>query len=64
LRGGLLSETDAESAVKESDRERRDYLKRFYNVNEESPTLYDIILNTDTLRPEEAVAAIVGAVGT
>jgi cytidylate kinase len=64
LGGGLLSEGDAESAVKESDRERLDYLKRFYGVREESPTLYDIVLNTDTLRPDQAVAAIVGAAGT
>lgn len=45
----------------ESDRERRLYLERFYDVSEELPTRYDLVVNTDLLDVEQAVAAIVGA---
>jgi cytidylate kinase len=29
-------------------------LKRFYGLKEEPPTLYDLVLNTDRLSPEQA----------
>ena len=58
----LLKEGDAESAVRDSDRERRDYLSRFYGIKEELPTHYDLVLNTDVLRPEQAASLIVSAV--
>jgi cytidylate kinase len=54
----------AETAVASSDRERRDYLKRFYSVKEELPTHYDIVVNTDVLGAEQAAAIIVAAAGT
>src|SRR5207244_4340566 len=44
-----LDQTRAARAVKESDAGRADYLKRFYDVREESPTHYDLVLNTDVL---------------
>jgi cytidylate kinase len=59
--GGLLSEEASAQAVAESDRERRLYLERFYDVKEESPTHYDLVVNTDVLDVEQAVGAIVGA---
>ena len=37
----------AERTVKAADAARRDYLKRFYNVTEELPTQYDLVVNTD-----------------
>jgi cytidylate kinase len=40
--------------VKEEDAARRDYLKRFYGVDEESPTHYDLVINTDVLSVEQA----------
>jgi cytidylate kinase len=39
----------ATKAVADSDRERRDYLQRFYNIREEQPAHYDIVINTDVL---------------
>jgi cytidylate kinase len=39
--------------VKDEDAARRDYLKRFYRV-EESPTDYDLVINTDVLSVEQA----------
>jgi cytidylate kinase len=59
---GLFKEKDPETAVRESDRARRDYLQRFYGVKEELPTHYDLVLNTDVLRPEQAAGLIVAAV--
>lgn len=58
-----LEATQAEAAVRESDMERADYFRRFYELHEELPTHYDLVVNTDTLTPELAVAAIVAAAG-
>jgi cytidylate kinase len=43
----------AARAVKDADANRRDYLKRFYDVGEERPTDYDVVINTDVLSPEQ-----------
>jgi len=48
----------AARAVKESDAGRADYLKRFYDVREESPTHYDLVLNTDALSIKQAAELI------
>ena len=53
----------AEAAVRDSDRERADYFRRFYEIDQELPTHYDIVINTDALGPEQAVNLIVAAVG-
>jgi cytidylate kinase len=49
---------EADSLVKKGDAGRADYLKRFYGIERELPTHYDIVVNTDNLTPEEAAAAI------
>ena len=54
---------NAERTVKASDAARRDYLKRFYDVAEELPTQYDLVVNTDLISPEEAAALVAGAAG-
>ena len=51
---------EGDSMVKKGDAGRADYLKRFYGIDRELPTHYDIVVNTDNLTPEEAAAAIVG----
>ncbi len=53
-----LDQAEAARAVKESDTGRADYLKRFYDVREESPTHYDLVLNTDALSIEQAAELI------
>jgi cytidylate kinase len=53
-----LDQAGAARAVKESDAGRADYLKRFYDVREESPTHYDVVLNTDALTVEQAAELI------
>jgi len=47
--------------VKDEDAARRDYLKRFYDVDEESPTHYDLVINTDVLSLEQAADVVAHA---
>ena len=56
-----LSEGGAKKAVASSDRDRRDYLKRFYKVTEERPTHYDLVINTDVLDVQKAADLVVMA---
>lgn len=58
-----LGEAQARRMIKESDAARRDYLKRFYSVDRESPTDYDLVVNTDVLSGEEAAEIVVHAAG-
>jgi cytidylate kinase len=53
-----LDEPQAARMVKEADAGRRDYLKRFYGVDRESPTDYDLVINTDVLSTEHAADMI------
>ena len=59
-----ITETEAEQRIAASDRERREYFKRFYSVDEELPTHYDLVINTDILRPADASAVITVAAGS
>ena len=49
---------DGARAVRDSDAGRRDYLKRFYDVKEELPTQYDLVVCTDVLTPARAAQII------
>jgi cytidylate kinase len=53
-----ISAEEAASSIAASDRERRNYFKSFYKINEELPTHYDVVLNTDALTPEQAAATL------
>jgi hypothetical protein len=59
--GQAPSEGEAIKAVKQSDRERRDYLRDFYSVNEELATHYDVVINSDFLPADRAVAVVLAA---
>jgi len=48
----------AARAVKASDAARRDYLRRFYDLKDELPTHYDLVLNTDCLSVDQAAQLI------
>ncbi len=48
----------AARAVRDSDKDRAHYLRSFYEVRQEQPTDYDLVLNTDTLAVDAAVATI------
>ena len=43
-----------EGSIKDSDAERADYLRRFYGVEHELPTHYDLVINTDVVSVEQA----------
>ena len=52
---------DAQRKIRDADAGRRDYLKSFHGVEEEAPTHYDLVLNTDVLRIEEAARVVSSA---
>jgi cytidylate kinase len=60
-RVAATAEGDAARVIKDSDAGRRDYLKRFYSVDSESPTDYDLVVNTDQLSPEQATEIVLRA---
>jgi cytidylate kinase len=51
----------ADKAVSDSDKDREDFLKRFYDVQHEQATHYDLVVNTEQLAPEHAAALVVAA---
>ena len=56
-----LDDASAERRIKDSDAGRRDYLKRFYSVDRESPTDYDLIVNTDHVSFEQGAEIVLRA---
>jgi CMP/dCMP kinase len=56
-----LDEARASRMIKAADAGRRDYLKRFYSVDRESPTDYDLVVNTDLLSTEQAAEIVIQA---
>jgi cytidylate kinase len=56
-----LNEAEAGRAVKEADAARADYLRRFHEVDEERPTHYDLVVNTDQLSVEQAAELVSSA---
>jgi cytidylate kinase len=55
------SERQAAREIQHSDRERRAFFKRFHGLDEERPTHYDLVVNTDVLSPEAAARVIAHA---
>jgi len=60
-RSDNVSEQAAAALIAQSDRARQDYLRRFYEIADERSTLYDLVINTDVLTPEECTELIVVA---
>ena len=56
-----LDAQQADTTVKQSDKGRRAYLQDFYGVNDELPTHYDLVVNTDILSPQRAVEVVLAA---
>jgi len=56
-----LDERAARKEVEDSDGQRREFLRRFYEVSRESPTHYDLVVNTDVLTPKQAASVVVAA---
>ena len=53
-----IDERGAAKLIRESDRSRADYLKRFYAIDRELPIHFDVVINTDVLVPEKAADVI------
>jgi hypothetical protein len=58
-----IGEQEGKRAVGRGDTARADYLKRFYGVSQELPAHYDLVLNTERLSVDEAVAVVAQASG-
>jgi cytidylate kinase len=52
---------EANKAVKASDAARADYFRRFYSIDQELPTHYDLVLNTDRLDTAQAASIVARA---
>lgn len=57
-----LDEKQAARLIRDEDAGRATYLKRFYGVDEELPTHFDLVVNTDVLSPDDAAKVILAAV--
>ena len=57
-----ISEKEAAKALRQSDTARASYLKKIHGVSRESPSDYDLMINTERLTPTAAVELIVGLV--
>ena len=53
-----VGEKQAKECVLREDRERRNYIHKYFRKDINAVPLYDLIINTDTVSPEEAVVAI------
>ena len=51
----------ARKEVEHTDRERRAYFQRFFQVDHELPTHYDLVVNTEVLSAEQAAGLIAAA---
>ncbi len=56
-----LGEPAAQRMVRDTDKGRADYFKRFYKISAERETHYDLVVNTDVLTPERGADLIVQA---
>lgn len=52
------AEADGERQIRTEDEARADYLTRFYGVEQELPTQYDIVVNTDVLTVDGAARLV------
>ncbi len=57
-----LNADEAARRVKDADKDMKAYLKHFYGVSHEHPTDYDLVVNSDRVPIEQAVAAIAALV--
>ena len=54
-----LTAAEATDILAKSDQGRRSYFRTFYKLEQELPTHYDLVLNTEVLTPEQVTALIV-----
>jgi cytidylate kinase-like protein len=54
-------QADPAKFIAENDGARAEYFQRFYHIDHELPTHYDLVINTDALAPDEASDIVVAA---
>jgi cytidylate kinase len=52
IAAGGIEAKKAEKVISDDDTARAHYLKAFYDVSQEQPTDYDLVLNSETITPE------------
>lgn len=57
-----LSENEARRLIRESDQERVEYFREFYNSGWLDPASYDLVVNTDRIAVEDAAGIILDAI--
>jgi hypothetical protein len=58
-----LDERRASDVIQNEDTARASYFRRFFRIEQELPTHYDLVVNTDLLRTAEAADIVVFAAG-
>jgi cytidylate kinase len=58
-----IEASEAERQIRAADKTRADYLRRFFNIDREGLTHYDLVVNTEGLSPDEAASIVVRAAG-
>jgi cytidylate kinase len=58
-----IGQMRAAQLVRESEAARAEYVKRFYGIDREEPTHYDLVVNTDVLTPQTAADIVERAAG-
>jgi cytidylate kinase len=58
---GGLDGKEAASEIDGSDKGRAAYFKRFYGIEHEQPSHYDLVVNTDRLSPDDGAGLILEA---
>lgn len=53
-----ISVEAARSQIETSDQSRSNYLKRYYHVNWKNPDLYDLVINSYRLSPDQAACLV------
>jgi cytidylate kinase len=56
-----LDKREAAKRIDRSDKERAAYIKRFYRVDRELPSHYDLVVSTDRLSPSDACRLVLDA---
>ena len=56
-----IDRNEASAQVSKADGNRRDYLKRFYGIDQESPAQYDLVVNTGSIDPDALTSLVVEA---
>jgi cytidylate kinase len=60
-RSRTMPMVEAATVITSGDKARREYLRAFYDVDDEQPTHYDLVISTETLTPEQTASLVLFA---